>query len=76
MKHPRVVSAGPTITRANVQPGGNDIHLIDQSASAVQSRISRAALIDREADFQLLLGHHATAERLSHRAFELREALA
>ena len=32
----------------------------------------RAALIDRDADFQLQLGRHAAAERLSHRALELR----
>jgi hypothetical protein len=76
MRSPRATSAGPVIARANVRPGGLDSHSIDQSTLAVQSRINRAERIDREADFQLLLSRHVIADRLSHRALELREPVA
>jgi hypothetical protein len=74
MRSPRATSAGPVITRADVRPGGLDNHLVDQSAPAAQAQVDRAARIDREADFQLMLGRHAAAERLSHRALDLRGA--
>jgi hypothetical protein len=62
------------ITRANVKPGGNDIRFLHHAVHAVQAQINHAARIDREADFQLSLGRHAAAERLAHRALELRGA--
>jgi hypothetical protein len=74
MQSPRATSAGPAITRANVRPGGLDKRFVDQSAPAAQAQIDRAARIDREADFQLLLGRHVAAERLSHQALALRAA--
>jgi hypothetical protein len=63
------------ITRANVRPGRLDKLFVDQSAPAAQAQIDRAARLDREADFQLLLGRHAAAERLSHQAIALRATL-
>jgi hypothetical protein len=75
MRSPRATSAGPVITRANVRPSGLDKCFLDQSTPAAQAQIDRAARIDREADFQLLFGHHAAAERLSHEALALRAAL-
>jgi hypothetical protein len=50
MWNPRAIGVGPTITGANVKPGGNDNRLIGQSAPAAQAQIHRAARIDREAD--------------------------
>jgi hypothetical protein len=73
MQSPRATSAlGPVIARANVTPGRLDKPLLDQSVPAAQAQIDRAARIDREADFQLLLGRHVAAERLSHQALALR----
>ena len=43
------------------------------SPSVEHYRDIRAAILDREADFELQLGHHLAAERLAHRAAELRE---
>lgn len=37
-------------------------------------RVARAAIMDREADFELQRGFHAAAERLSRKAAEMREA--
>jgi hypothetical protein len=34
--------------------------------------LSRAALLDRQADWQLVLGHHAAAERLARQAEAMR----
>ena len=33
-----------------------------------------ARFLDRQADAELFMGHHLAAERLAHRAAELREA--
>ena len=74
MRSPRATSAGPVITRANVRPGRLDQRSVNQSAPTAQAQIDRAARIDREADFQLLLGRHAAAERLSHQTLALRAA--
>ncbi len=44
------------------------------SASIVNYRAARAAMLDRLADAELQHGHHLAAERLAHQATELREA--
>lgn len=48
---------------------------ITKTATGLQRSLALAALasrLDREADFRLFVGHVAAAERLSHRAAELR----
>lgn len=43
------------------------------SAAQYNYRVTRAALLDREADFELQRGFHAAAEHLSRKAAEMRE---
>src|ERR1700683_2448616 len=76
MRSPRATRAlGLVVTRANIRPDGLDVRCIDRPVPCVQSRISRAALIDREAELQLMLVRYATAERLSRCAAALRVAV-
>lgn len=46
------------------------------SAAIFNFRAARAALLDRLADQQLQAGFHHQAERLAHRAAEMRETRA
>jgi hypothetical protein len=71
MRTPETPGAGITGVKA-VSSSGDDDQLLPRAGSKIQCRLRVALYLDREADFQLLLGRHAAAERLSHRALELR----
>jgi len=43
-------------------------------AKLINFKAARAAVLDRLADAELQHGHHLAAERLAHRAAELRDA--
>ena len=68
---PRPLKSGSTIAPSR-QAGTRSITKI---VARIQRNITLASLasrLDREADARLFLGHVAAAERLSHRAAELR----
>jgi len=62
---------------ANSGNHNNNAAVSATAAAAVQRALivaaRRAAQLDRTADLLLALGRHSQAERLSHRALELRE---
>ena len=57
---------GPTSKRSRPRQAQTPV-------SIIHFRAARAAMLDRLADQELQLGHHHQAERLSHRAAEMRE---
>jgi hypothetical protein len=66
---------GPGITGAKaVSSSGDDGLLLPHAGLEVQCRYRLALHLDRAADAHLFEGRHAIAERLSHRALELRGA--
>ena len=71
----RIADRAGLVTRA-AEARGSLAYLLTLTGHPTDAlaQIDRAARIDREADFQLLLGRHAAAERLSHQALELRAA--
>jgi hypothetical protein len=62
---PRIV---PTIQRAKFEVSSSE-----NMNSAVGCLHQLASRLDRQADYELALGHHTIAERLSRHAAELRE---
>jgi hypothetical protein len=73
MRSPRTPEAGITGAKAGKSLGGDDLFL-PYAGSPRNRRLTMAMRIDREADALLFLGRHAAAERLAHRALELRGA--
>jgi hypothetical protein len=72
MKNPRTPGAG--ITGASTSLGSDQFGAFIAGAGASFNRFSVASALDREADALLFLGQHARAERLAHRAAEMRQA--
>jgi hypothetical protein len=80
MESPRAPGAG--VTRASETLGGDDSRIFITPAGSCfndgrrlcAAPVSRAQLLDREADALLQQGRHVLAERLAHQAAELREA--
>jgi hypothetical protein len=74
MRSPRRPWRGLTGAEAN-KSFGNDSLLLPQAAPICNDRLSAASRIDRLADVLLFEGRHAVAERLSHRAHAMRQAV-
>jgi hypothetical protein len=80
MESPRAPGVG--VTRASETLGGDDSRSLitlagsefNDGRTLCAAPVSRAQLLDREADALLQQGRHVLAERLAHQAAELREA--
>ena len=72
MRNPRATNAGSVTTGADNSLAGDDLFISD-TGPEMQRRYRLALHLDREADALLFFGRHAIAERLAHRAAELRE---
>lgn len=70
MKNPRALRG--SVTGADVMLGGVNIRLLLNAAPIHQAYSQNVAALDRIADALLQQGHYHQAERLSHRAAELR----
>jgi hypothetical protein len=71
MRTPGTPGTGITGAKAGKSLGSDD-QFLSHTGSKIQCRYRLALYLDREADALLFLGRHAAAERLSHRALELR----
>ena len=73
MRAPGTPGTGITGAKAGKSLGSDNL-LLSHAGHLAQYRFEVAARLDREADQLLFEGRHAVAERLAHRAAELREA--
>jgi hypothetical protein len=74
MKHPRTPVSGISGAWISSLGGDHSKFLISDTGTSINAgRTRTAADLDREADALLFLGRHAAAERLAHRAADLRQ---
>ena len=76
MQKPRATSAGPVNAGLKKHKSlAGDVQVLPDTVLALQRNNLLAFWLDRQADALLSEGHHQHAERLAHRAEELRRAL-
>jgi hypothetical protein len=75
MSNPRAPGGGTTGAWISLGSGTTE-SLVASADPCIKERKLYAAILDRQADFWLSVGRHSVAERLSHRAADLRQAVA